>query len=97
MLSDAETRYSMMEILVLALANAKKKLRKYFESHPISFYTNHPIVQILAKLDLSGRLTKWAIELRVYDITYLPRNAKKGQVLADFLVEIQSFDEANEP
>ena len=27
----------------------------------------------------------------VYDIRYLPRVAKKGQVMADFLVQIQSF------
>ena len=27
----------------------------------------------------------------VYDIRYLPRVEKKGQVMADFLVEIQSF------
>ena len=27
----------------------------------------------------------------VYDIRYVPRAAKKGQVMADFLVEIQSF------
>ena len=40
---------------------------------------------------MSGRLTKWAIDLGVYDIRYVARAAKKGQVMADFLVEIQSF------
>ncbi|XP_062089003.1 uncharacterized protein LOC133795566 [Humulus lupulus] len=60
-LLDAETRYSMMEKLVLS------------------------------KPDLSGRLSKWAIELGTYDIQFSPRKAKKGQVLANFLVEIQSF------
>ena len=54
--------------------------------------TNCPIGQILSKPDLSGKLTKWAIELGVYDIKYVLRSAKKGQVLADFLVEIQSFE-----
>ena len=46
----------------------------------------------MAKLDLSERLTKWAIKLGIYDIIYLPRTTKKGQVLANFLVKIQSFD-----
>ena len=78
MLLDAETRYSKMEKMVLALVTAKKKLRHYFESHTIMVMTNCPIGQILSKPDLSGRLTKWAIELGVYDIRYVSRNAKKG-------------------
>ena len=36
-------------------------------------------------------MTKWAIELGIYEIRYIPKVAKKSQVLADFLVEIQSF------
>ena len=77
--------------MVLALVNAKKKLRRYFETHPIFVIIDFPIKQILSKPDLSGRLTKWAIDLGVYDIRYLPKAAKKGQVMTDFLVEIQSF------
>ena len=71
--------------------NAKKKLLHYFETHPITVVTDFPIKQILSKLDLSGRLTKWAIDLGIYDIRYIPRVAKKGQIITDFLVEIQSF------
>ncbi|XP_062100829.1 uncharacterized protein LOC133806756 [Humulus lupulus] len=91
MLLDTETRYSMMEKLALALITAKKKLRQYFESHTIIVYTDYPLKQVLNKLDLYGRLSKWTIELETYDIRFSPRKAKKGQVLADFLVEIQSF------
>lgn len=92
MFLDAETRYSKMEKMVLALVTAKKNLRHYFESHTIVVMTNCPIGKILSKPDLSGRLTKWAIELGVFDIKYVSRSAKKGQVLVDFLVEIQSFE-----
>ncbi|XP_062118509.1 uncharacterized protein LOC133832142 [Humulus lupulus] len=91
MLLDTETRYNMMEKLVLALITAKKKLRQYFESHTIIVYTDYPLKQVLNKPDISGRLSKWAIELGTYDIRFLPRKAKEGQVLLDFLVEIQSF------
>ena len=35
MLLDAKTCYSVVEKIVLALVNAKKKLRHYFETHPI--------------------------------------------------------------
>ena len=54
--------------------------------------TNYPKRQILSKLDLSGRLIKWVIELGIYDLRYELRIAKKGQVVANFLVKIQSFE-----
>ncbi|XP_062080160.1 uncharacterized protein LOC133784909 [Humulus lupulus] len=80
-----------MEKLALALLTAKKKLRQYFESHTIIVYTDYPLKQVLSKPNLSGRLSKWAIELGMYDIQFSPQKAKKEQVLAAFLVEIQSF------
>ena len=43
--------------------------------------------QILHKLETSGRLIKWAIELSKFDIRYNPRIEVKGQVLADFIME----------
>ena len=91
MLLDAETHYSAIEKMMLALVNAKKKLRHYFETYPITMIIDFPIKQVLSKPDLSGRLTKSAIDLGVYDIYYFSRAAKKGQVMINFLVEIQSF------
>ena len=91
MLLDAETYYSAVEKMMLALVNAKKKLRHYFETHPITVITNFPIKQILNKPDLLGKLMKQAIDLGIYDIRYALRVAKKEQVMADFLVKIQSF------
>ena len=91
MLLDAKTHYSAVEKMALALVNAKKKLHHYFETHLIIVITDFPIKQILSKPDFSGRLTKWVIDLGVYDIRYLPRATKKWHVMADFLVEIQSF------
>lgn len=44
------------------------------------------------KPELSGRMTKWAIELSSFDITYEPRTAVKGQAVADFLLECDSED-----
>ncbi|XP_071921935.1 uncharacterized protein [Coffea arabica] len=43
----------------------------------------------------SGRLTKWAIELGEYDLSYEPRTTIKAQALANFLAEL-TFDEVNE-
>ena len=43
--------------------------------------------QILHKLETSGRLIKWVIELSEFDIRYKPRTTVKGQILADFIME----------
>lgn len=49
---------------------------------------NHPIKQVLNRAESSGRLAKYTVELGAYNITYVPRNAVKGQVLADFINEV---------
>ncbi|KAL2513249.1 Uncharacterized protein Adt_18849 [Abeliophyllum distichum] len=85
--ADAETRYSDMEKLALSLIIASRKLRPYFQSHSIEVLTNLPLRQILQKLDTSGWLMKWSIELSQFDISYKPRASIKGQALADFVAE----------
>ncbi|KAK0578575.1 hypothetical protein LWI29_012719 [Acer saccharum] len=86
-LLDAETRYSRLEKLALALVMAARKLRPYFQCHSIKVLTAYPLKNILHKPELSGRLTKWAVELSEYDISFHPRSAMKSQVLADFITD----------
>ena len=50
--------------------------------------TNHSLQSILAKSDLLGRLVKWAVELGEFDVSYHPKTAIKGQVLADLLADL---------
>ncbi|XP_023770200.2 uncharacterized protein LOC111918806 [Lactuca sativa] len=50
---------------------------------------------ILLKPETSGRLAKWAIELREHDINYRPRKSIKGQALTDFLLEIPDGGDLN--
>ncbi|KAK0593716.1 hypothetical protein LWI29_011306 [Acer saccharum] len=73
--------------MALALITAARKLRPYFQAHKIGVYTNCPLKLILQKPEVSGRLTKWAIELSEFDVEYLPRTAIKAQAMADFVVE----------
>ncbi|XP_071713488.1 uncharacterized protein [Rutidosis leptorrhynchoides] len=47
-----------------------------------------PVKPVLTKPEISGRLALWAVELGAYQISYLPRSAVKGQVLADYLAEM---------
>ena len=42
-LLGAETRYPIMERLALCLVHASRKLRPYFQAHPIRVFTNHPL------------------------------------------------------
>ncbi|KAK0598758.1 hypothetical protein LWI29_037707 [Acer saccharum] len=86
-LLPAETRYSPAKKMALALITAARKLRPYFQAHKIGVYTNYPLKLILQKPEVSGRLTKWAIELSEFDVEYLPRTAIKAQAVADFVAE----------
>ena len=86
-LLDAETRYPELEKLVLALMVASRKLRPYFHAHLIEVLTNYTLRQVLQKLEASGRLLKWAIELGQFKVNFHPRTAIKGQALTDFIAE----------
>ena len=93
-LRGVEERYPRMEKLILALVTAARKLRPYFQAHTIEVPIEYPIKQVLHKPETSGRLMKWAIELREFDIIYKPKTAIKGQVLADFVMEFTSTEPA---
>ncbi|KAL0448334.1 UNVERIFIED_CONTAM: hypothetical protein Slati_1389800 [Sesamum latifolium] len=54
MLQVAEKRYIQIEKLALALVTTTRKLRPYFQSHPIVVLTNHPLRQVMAKPYVSG-------------------------------------------
>ncbi|GJR01578.1 reverse transcriptase domain-containing protein [Tanacetum coccineum] len=86
-LQGPELNYTPMEKLFLVLVFAAKRLRRYFQAHPIAVITDQPIKQIISRPDVAGRLQKWSVMLGEHNITYRPRTSVKGQILADFLVE----------
>ncbi|GJU55706.1 reverse transcriptase domain-containing protein [Tanacetum coccineum] len=86
-LRGPEVNYTAMEKLVLALVHASKRLRRYFQAHPITVITDQPIKNILSSPEVAGRMQKWSIQLGEFGIHYRPRVSVKGQVLADFIVE----------
>ncbi|GJR82812.1 reverse transcriptase domain-containing protein [Tanacetum coccineum] len=91
-LKETEINYSAMEKLILALVFAAKRLRRYFQAHPVAVITDQPIKQVISKPDASGRLQKWSVLLGEHNISYRPRTAVKGQILADFLIEKPETD-----
>ncbi|XP_056695059.1 uncharacterized protein [Spinacia oleracea] len=92
-LQEAETRYSLIEKLGLAVLIAARKLRPYFDAHGIQVLTNYPLEKAMQKMDTSGRLLKWAIELSEFHMEYRPRMAIKAQALSDFIVEASYQEE----
>ncbi|GKV36263.1 hypothetical protein SLEP1_g44412 [Rubroshorea leprosula] len=86
----AEIRYSIAKKATLAIVTSAKKLRPYFQSHPIIVLTDQPFRQILQKQECSGGLIKWAVELGEFEITFQQRSAIRAQALANFIVECTS-------
>ena len=86
-LTDAETRYPEPDRIALALVTTARKLRPYFQAHPIIVMTSLPLQNILAKPDASGRLLKWSVELGKFDISFRPKTAIKGQVITDLITD----------
>ncbi|KAM6563003.1 hypothetical protein CsatB_023001 [Cannabis sativa] len=93
-LIEAEGRYSLMEKLTYCLILSTRKLRPYFQAHPVWVYIDQPLRQILQKLDASEQLLKWAVELGQYEIIFQPRTVIKGQALVDFVVECTNKEES---
>ena len=71
-LSKVETRYTRLEQVALALRVAAKRLRPYFQAHPIVLQTNLSLRSTIHKPDLSRRMARWAIELSEFGIQYKP-------------------------
>ncbi|XP_015953826.1 uncharacterized protein LOC127747537 [Arachis duranensis] len=96
-LQDAETRYSRLEKLAFALLTASRRLRQYFQAHPVTVRTDQAVKQVLQKPDLAGRMLAWSIELSQFQIKFEPQNAIKAQVLTDFIAEMTPVKLTPEP
>ena len=73
-----EASYPRMEKIAFALLVASRKLRPYFQAHPIVIMTDQRIRNTMNKIDATGRLIQWAIELGQFDIKYWSRVAIKA-------------------
>jgi hypothetical protein len=55
--------------------------------HQIEVHTLSTLGEILNNREETGKISRWVIELFMYDIVYKPRTAIKAQALSDFVVE----------
>ena len=75
---------------------ANRKLKQYFQSHPITVVSSAPLGDIIQNREATGRVAKWAIELGPHGLRYMPRTAIKSQALVDFIndwTELQAPEE----
>jgi hypothetical protein len=86
-LSDSKSRYFDIMKLAYALLIIAHKLSYYFQVHQIEVHTSSTLGEILNNKEATDKITKWAIELSIYDIVYKPRMTIKTQALSDFVAE----------
>ena len=52
-----------MQKLLYAILITKRKLRHYFESHPVIVVMSFPLGEVFQNQDATGRTVKWALKL----------------------------------
>jgi hypothetical protein len=56
----------------------KRKLRHYFESHPVTVVSSFSLSEVIQNREATGRIAKWVLELMDQGITFAPRAAVKS-------------------
>jgi ribonuclease HI len=86
-LSRTKAHYPQVQKLLYTVVLARRKLRHYFEAHPVTVVSSFPLGEIIQNPDAAGRIAKRSVELMGETLAYAPRKAIKSQILADFVVE----------
>jgi ribonuclease HI len=86
-LTETKSRYPQIQKLLYAVVLARRKLRYYFEAHPVTVVSSFPLGEIIRNPDAASRIAKWSVELMGEMLTYAPCKAIKSQILADFVTE----------
>jgi ribonuclease HI/transposase InsO family protein len=86
-LSETKARYPQVQKLLYAVVLTRRKLRHYFEAHPVTVVSSFPLGEIIRNPDAACRIAKWSVELMGETLAYAPRKAIKSQILADFVAE----------
>jgi hypothetical protein len=77
-LSKTKVCYPQIQKLLYAIILTWRKLRHYFEGHPVTVVSSFPLGEIARNWEASGRIAKWMIELMSETLSYVPRKAIKS-------------------
>ena len=77
-ISASKQNYPHYQKMTYGLYMAAKKLKHYFQEHPIRVVCEAPISEIIGCKDANGRVAKWATELSPYTPQYERRDAIKS-------------------
>jgi hypothetical protein len=86
-LTLSKQNYPHYQKVAYGVYMAAKKLKHYFEEHPITVVSTTPLSEIIRCKDASRRVAKWAIELVAHTIQYKPRTMIKSQIIANFFAD----------
>jgi hypothetical protein len=86
-LSKSKVRYLTVQKLLYTILITLRKLRHYFDEYKITMIMDFQLVDILHNQDVTGRISKWAVELGALSIDFKPSTAIKSQALVDFMAE----------
>ena len=84
-MTESKQRYPHWQKLVFGVFKASRKLKHYFQEHPITVVSSAPLGDIIQNREATGRVAKLAIELGLYHLKYVPRIAIKSKALVDFI------------
>ena len=66
---------------------ASRKLRHYFQGHPIKVASAYPLERVLRSRNSAGRVAECNIELQAFQLEFSTTRVIKGAALADFVAE----------
>ncbi|XP_051212016.1 uncharacterized protein [Lolium perenne] len=72
-LTESKQRYPHFQKLAYGVFLVSRKLRHYFQEHPMTVVSKAPLNTIINNSDATGRVAKWGIELAAFEINYKPR------------------------
>ena len=92
-LNLAETRYTPIEKLCLALYFTCMNLRHYLIKSQVYVVSQTDLMKyMLSRPLITGQIEKWSLALFEFTLVYFPQKSVKGQALANFMANHPSLE-----